>query len=124
MRRQYSAPAGRAKAHAEQSTASPHARSRAPCPRGRIARPDRVGTARHALPQTRAASGAFAHPTHRASRVAHCYTPGKTSPEGIPMPNWRIGTAAALTVAALGPAFAHAQQIDILMALPAATLTF
>ena len=44
------------------------------------------------------------------------------------MPNWRNRTAAALTVAALGPALAPAQessqQIDILMALPAATLTF
>src|ERR1700716_373299 len=40
------------------------------------------------------------------------------------MPSWRNRTAAALAVAALGPAFAHAQQIDILMALPAATLTF
>jgi NitT/TauT family transport system substrate-binding protein len=44
------------------------------------------------------------------------------------MPNWRNRTAAALTVAALGPALApaqeSAQQIDILMALPAATLTF
>src|ERR1700704_1891568 len=40
------------------------------------------------------------------------------------MPNWRNRTAAALALAALGPAFAHAQQIDILMALPAATLTF
>src|SRR3982074_2197928 len=40
------------------------------------------------------------------------------------MPSWRNRTAAALAVAALGPAFAHAQQIDILMALPAAPLTF